>query len=148
MKIAVIGGMDFDEAKLEAFVYALDSKYPHATIVTGHGRGAEKAVKTLAEAIGMTVVVPELNDALYGKSANDCQVFDILIECDRIVVIGSPSGSRQKAALDWHKRCYSHPIKEGPESPLWKPLYQVAVPPAKKKAAAARKASKPDRLAA
>lgn len=124
--IAVVGGTDYVEADLEAFLYKLHSKYPEATIRTGNGRGAEKAVKTLLEALGQPVFLPPLRPDLY-LNPLDCQINDILIGADVIVVVGNPDSSRPKRALDLWKR-----LDSWREPELQRRLVQVAAPPKKK----------------
>jgi hypothetical protein len=152
MKIAVIGSgdnraeaMSYDAVKLEAFILKLAEKYPHATIVTGNGRGAEAATKALAQAIGLTVEQPELRDDLYGKAALACQINDVLIGADQIVIVGNATGVRPATAIAIHKRV---DFTTAYTTRAVRPLHVIAAPPPKKKAAPKRRATKPDKLAA
>jgi hypothetical protein len=132
----MIGGMDFDAVKLEDFLFKLAAKHPDVTIVTGNGKGAEAIVKSTAESIGITVEQPALRDDLYGKAALGCQINDVLIGADVIVLIGSPSGTRPKIAADIHKRIdFKHHLSTREV----RQLHVIAQNPAKPKAAVGRK---------
>lgn len=142
MRVAVVGGTSYVEAELEEFLYALHSKYPESVVVTGSGRGAEAATKTLLDAIGHTVEVPVEHPEWYGKASGDCQVNDVLVGATVIVAVGSTTGGRVKIAADIHKRLNTH---REPENKV--KLVSVAAP-VKEKAAPKRKASKKKELLA
>lgn len=142
MRIAFVGGQDYKDDALEAFMYALHAKYPDAVIVTGDGRGSEKQVRRLLEAIGHTIIIPPLRPDLYNDPLS-IQVADILLDVDVIVLVGNPDASRNKLATAIWKR-----IDSWREKSKQRPLHNVAVPPKKKKAPAPRRPSKREELTA
>ena len=160
MRIAFIGGTEYNEVELEDFLYKLHAKYPDATIVTGAGRGAEKQVKTLLDAIGQTVEVPPLHN--WAKSPGDLQIAEILggqfkllrsedgktkqvyvtAPADYIVIVGRIEAARASIAHAIWKRCdaWREPDKR-------RPLHIIAAPPEKKKVTKPRAKKKRETLA-
>ena len=103
-RIAMVGGKDFSESALIAFFEQLRLKYPRATIVTGSAAGAERSVRELAQHYGFTVEVPPVYTEALGSEALICQVNNIVLEADVIVVVGSKTSGRAKRALElWHR---------------------------------------------
>lgn len=97
---AVIGGTKFDEAALTQWVEALPQD---AVVVTGDGRGAEKALRSFLSARGIRVDVPTLLDyprALDGQSERICAITQDSLS--PIVLIGS--GGRVNSAKKWLAR--------------------------------------------
>jgi len=152
-RIAIVGGTDYVPEELEDFLYALHTKYPDALIITGNGRGAEKEVQRLLEAIGHTVEIPRLHTEFKHKetsfSPTDHQVGtiiegDFLIyqdengktqhrfispRADVIIIVGNPDSSRARKATDVWKRMDSWRDERNR-----RPLHRVAAPKAKAKA--------------
>ena len=76
MRIAIVGGTDYDPVAFEDFLYALSNKYPDAVIVTGTPTGkniyndnkekvgyldsAEVAASNLLTGLGHTIETPDL----------------------------------------------------------------------------------------
>ncbi len=114
--VAFVGSMKYDEEKLFDFMDKLAAKYPAATIVTGEGAGAEKAVATYAAELGFTVRIPYKSKERWGSDASSIQVFDVCRgyslwdsiqeEATVLVLVGDPGGSRPGAAKSWWQRIY------------------------------------------
>lgn len=98
--IAVIGGTKFDATALETWVRSL----PKSTvIVTGDGRGAEKALRSLCKAQGIRIDVPLLLDI---AKPLEVQIEAILsmTQDSRSPVVFLGQGSRVDTARKWLKR--------------------------------------------
>jgi hypothetical protein len=123
--------MRFDDATVNDALRQVALKYPHAVIVTGDGRGAEKHVAEFAELIGLEVMRANTYGDYFGKDALVCQVDTILVTTGPIILIGS--GERVKRAETWLKRCDSW--RDKPRS-----VWRISVPkPSPKKRAAPRR---------
>jgi len=99
MTIALVGGNDFDPAVIVEYLKA----HPGDVIVSGSSP-SERYAAEKAEALGLEVQVPILRDDLYGKGARDCQVVDVLLGADEIVILGKASSGRAHLAVEIHKR--------------------------------------------
>lgn len=146
LRVAFVGGANFESAPTEDFLVSLQTKYPDCTIVTGNGRGAEAHVREYASHLGMRLEVPELRPDWYGKAALDCQINDICLDYDALVIVGSPAGGRPKVALDIHKRIRWH--VDNKFVTVWEPTHTIAEPPAKPKSIARRATKRQESLAA
>lgn len=164
MRIAIIGGTEYVEEELEDFLYKLHAKYPDSIIVTGDAVGrkekpsAEKATRTLMEALGHTVEVPPKNPQFAGiksYSQSDHQVREIMggilqlykdergvtrhrsltPPADIIVTVGSETSNRAAMARKaWDKTAW---YKYTPRTPYFNvatPKQEKAKPPPKRRA--------------
>ena len=156
MKIAIIGGHDYDEGKFEDFLYALNQKYPDALIVTGTAvsrkdkPSAEVKAHSLLTGLGHVVEIPDMSTktALYLGGGSDLQLGWVLTgqwelfrdgkgvlqhrfisqRPDVIVTVGNPASSRAKQAADHWKKFDAWREKENQRA-----FHNVAAPPEKKK---------------
>lgn len=155
MRIAIIGGTDYDQIAFEDFLYKLNSKYPDAVIVTGTaiGQSAEKQATSLLTGLGHTIEVPEPDQYLSTiMSKSDLQVRDVIcgamrvqrkgksIESyhvtprpDIIVTVGNPDSARARLATTIWKQLYAWE-PDGTNTPFI-PLHNVATVVKKKKTA-------------
>lgn len=109
MRIAIIGGANYDTEALDKFLWALRDKYPDAEIVTGQGKGAEKHAYESAKLLGFAATQLEVTaqeQEWFGSEALNCQVASILSDADIIVTVGN--GSRPTLATNWWHRMNMH----------------------------------------
>lgn len=148
LRVAILGGDDYDAPALEDFLYKIHDKYPDSVIVTGGERGAEKAARVLLEAIGHAVEVPP-KPADWGNPS-DWQAYSCMSgelgkpedRADIIVAVGNPDSHRAALAIKHWKRMDSWRLPENQRQ-----LVQVAVTKSKPKRKA-RPKKNAERLAA
>lgn len=104
-RVAVVGGLKFDEDASGAWLDALKRSYPRCTVVTGVSRGAERFIAERARELGFTVDTPLVPEWAEDGHSTAVGVSLILAGADVVVTVGSPNGTRAAIANGIHKRC-------------------------------------------
>jgi hypothetical protein len=116
MKLAIVGGRDFDNyALLSTIVDELRTRFTITEIVSGGAAGTDSLGKRYAQDHTLPLMVFEPNWKKYGKAAGVIRNTDIIVNADIVLAIwdGASKGTNDsiRKAKKYNKRLFVHDYK-------------------------------------